>query len=201
MDSEFQYLRPIQTLSRFLHAFAHEMRTPLSVLSNELYCMSAGVVGDGLKPAQQACQLLSAKLREVSSSIPHEVTLQSLSLAELLCELEKHFSMEILGARPVGGVYSSYSPALLPALIKALQVLGIEGSICRLCVGPSVIELTWGQANFSTKPFSALSEYALQHAYARVVEASLLDAMLWAHRATLEASSGFLCMCIPMDDK
>lgn len=200
MDSNPNNLRPIQVLSRFLHAFTHELRTPLSVINNEMFCLLAGESQQGARSAQQACQSIAARLREVSAALPDDVSLSPMPVAALCSHLKReHPALEITGDIAEAEIYV-HVPSLLGALKKMLPMLGLAPNDVKGLVSMTADHLliVFGDSAVDSSLCQALAQFCEGRAYNQVMLASIVDAVLWAHGAKLSLAPGTARLEFPL---
>jgi hypothetical protein len=195
-------LTSLEILSALSHALSHQIRTPLSVISNDLFYLQSLVPEGECARALKRCQEISA-------------VLQSVALQEELFE-----SPAAISAREAFGLFSSEeqrgadkilvqaSPAILELLGKSLKellaLLGTEAARFSLRSADSWAVLTFSQAvsaDFAEGAFASFTRYFSGHAALDAVQPMLLDAMTGHLKGTVKVCchSGLLEgeICLP----
>lgn len=166
MDS---YLKIIASLTRTL---SHKIRTPLSIISNELHSLGAKASSKDAELALSQCKKISKLLEEVSK-IGSALERESFSLSDILKGFEGE-SFSIRGDREkIKMAFSLLSDAFGTPLLESLKAGCPEIALS--------YELPKGNSLESSGICSSVSELFLSHLEIDSIAPSLFDTIILSH--------------------
>ena len=176
-------------LSIFAQGLFHRLRTPLSVISNELTYLARQAGEENCALAVKHCAEISRILREIDSTLRHKPGMKSTSLEELLSSVGVRSSSKTARAA-VNCDLEAFATAFRAVTEKLFSqsplqaIVGSEG-------GQIVLTLVYQEAglqeNGSPGTYASLSEIACRLFDRGLLEASLCDVTLGVQEIHFEA--------------
>jgi hypothetical protein len=181
-------LSSTELIGAFLHSLGHTLRTPLSVISNELYYLASLTPKGECDRAIRRCTELSETLKRVSvlsrADSPHE----EVDLAQVLAELDQTHSLETFTIK-TDPVRIRELCILIPEFMRqAVHELSVDNASLQTgrkkksilpVIHAEESAITWTTSlmteNSSSKLLSTYATFFQAHALFDLPEAALLD--------------------------
>jgi len=202
--------RPLMALSAFIGALVHTLRTPLSVVSNELEYLK-GLVPEGeCERAIKRCQEISVTLKALSGALPCDMTFETLPLGALLNEI----GFRIQAPNLVTALsLRAQRPFLVFALSVLKRILEDAGGVFLRCPveewrvvrDGDRVDLAWKAYGLGALPridCRSLAVFCREALAADNYNAPLADVIIWAHggEMTLHVGNEFeMILSLPVE--
>jgi len=181
-------------VSALVRALSHQIRTPLSVISNELSYFKTLLPADECNRSLERCRGISEILSEISPKCLHDFSLNRIELAELLLVL-KDYRVDLSALK--GKSVVSNADQLRSALDLAEKALCVLGPISNkeIQIAPRQLEIMIAirpasevKDRIGNSAFQFLSELICRKLEADSSLAPLADLLFWGAGAKTEIS-------------
>ena len=194
-------LKALRILQGFARVLGHKIRTPLSVIQNDLSYFQAFLPDNECKRSLEKCAVICDLLKEACPGNVEDLISEDLDLAALLCSFQESFSFLLLDDRRKIQASLVANAELLHlafrSLFSILKRIIPEGTGCSVVIDDREdIESLQISVSFPLRPeseieassSSSLSDFFCLKAGCDFLEAPLCDALFWSHGFSEEVS-------------
>jgi hypothetical protein len=188
--------RPFELVGTLAEALSHLIRTPLSVISNDLHYFAGRIPAEELERSNEKCRRIAESLSSVALLGRTPLEFRAIDLGSLLAGVLKESLIGFVPRAVIRGDHERL--AVLLRIIRDLFFGPHSRARMRIAGDNAEIELIDAGCVLSS-PAASLSS-ALRSPADKTCKAVLADAIIWAHGGSVEVTGERrACVCFALD--